>query len=104
VLVSVVAVSTILADVSFARAETSAKKLQRKLHKLEKAAGQVLQFTGEAALAGLVICAAAIVSSDDDFGSSRDDGDLRTGHGGNPPSPQPPAHQSSPAGSTATHR
>src|SRR5437899_1233862 len=77
-----------VAGPSWARTETSAKKLQHKLHKLDKTAGGVLQITVGAALIGVAIYAAAVLGSDDSPGASPDQsGDFRTSH--SPLSPPP---------------
>ena len=70
------------------RAESTAKKIRHKLHRLEKATGEALRITAGVALVGAAFCAAAILDVDDDsIGSGNQSGDFRTRH-----APPPPPH------------
>jgi hypothetical protein len=91
-LASLIAVAFMLGTADPAdAATTTAKKVQRKLHKLERDAGKVLRYTGEAAVLGAGVGAGVLgllYGDPEEQGNST--GDYRTSH---QPSPPPVQHQ-----------
>jgi hypothetical protein len=80
-----VALGTLLSAPNSIRAETTIKRVQRKIHKIQgklhelgKGAGQVLHSTGEAALVGAGICAVLAGALIDSDGDGNETGDYRT--------------------------